>query len=398
VVAKTTVTDDITGITEVASSNIGTNVALTLAGAKTGSNYIVTVTDANKAVLYTGAITGSSSATIFDLNADGDLTLTPKAKYTVTVQTVGSVPGTLSKGKSVNITAADFVSATLKADTKATTVNSVKLTVTAPKSGVPTGIHYIEYTNVVDAKSKPDWNAAKVYTTANDPTAVTATDITITQLDPNSQYFFRIVTVDQTWATSTPEWDDMTKVSTSKEVKVKTAAVPLPTIAKNGFTLGADSAFGLKLVGNSMQRVDTLTNKNVLSALKPTLSGDPLYVYTLIASLDSKTDKATGKLLGAETVKKSNAAVTLTPNSANTSESDKKVTDLTGEATFAEIFTALDIKDTNFSSVKGLNVQIQVDVYYGKSNNGTAGAPEQSSDHFTLYSKASKIALPKWFV
>ncbi|MDR2439569.1 MAG: hypothetical protein LBE12_09415 [Planctomycetaceae bacterium] len=393
------VTEDITGITEV--TNTGTNFEVTLVGAKSGSNYIVTLADANKAVLYTGTVVGGSSSTTFNVStADTNLKLTPKAKYTVTVQTVGSVPGTVSKGKSVTITAADFVSATLR-DAKGTSINSVTVAVTAPTKGAGSGDkYYIEYTNVVDAKSKPDWNAAQVYTgTTTDPVAVTG-NVIIGKLDPNSQYFFRIVTVDQEYVSSSVGWDDMTKVATSKELKIKTAAVPLPTVAKNGFTLDSSSAFGLKLVGNSMARVDALaaTNKQVLSSLKPSGAGDPLYVYTLIASLDSKTDKATGKLLGAETIKVNTSPITLTVDSNETPKPDKKVTDLTGTAAFADIFKALGIDDTNFSSVKGLNVQIQVDVYYGQSNNGTADNPATSSDHFTLYSKASKVTLPKWFV
>jgi hypothetical protein len=407
-----TVADAITGITEV--TNTGTDFEVTLVGAKSGSTYIVTLTDVNKAVLYSGSVVGGATTTTFKVStADSNLKLTPKAKYTVTVQTIGSIPGTVSKGKSVTITAADFVSATLK-DARGTKVNEVTISVAAPTKGAGAGDkYYIEYTNVVDAKSKPDWNAAKVYTTGTttDPVAVGGGDsVTIGKLDPNSQYFFRVVTVDKAYVTGTGAgtgWSTTTKVATSKELKIKTSAVPLPTVTKNGFTVDTDAAFGLKLVGNSVSRVDFLAPdaKKVLSTLKPSsAAGDPLYVYTLIASQDSKTDKATGKLLGAETVETdldtaTPKPVTLTVTSANTTSSDKKVTDLTGVATFAEIFTALGVDDTNFSNVKGLNVQIQVDVYYGQADNTDgSGDPNPASDHFTLYSKASKIALPKWFV
>jgi hypothetical protein len=88
----------------------------------------------------------------------------------------------------------------------------------------------IEYTNVADAKGKPDWNAAKFYGTTT-PTPVTAgvNPITIDKLDPNSQYFFRIVTAGTAYNNG---WGTQTKIVASKEIKVKTAAVPLPTITK----------------------------------------------------------------------------------------------------------------------------------------------------------------------
>ncbi|MDR0338275.1 MAG: hypothetical protein LBI18_14460 [Planctomycetaceae bacterium] len=373
----------------------GTEATITISGTTAGTNYVVTIMDANKAVL--GTTTISATGNSEELKLDGTTgvigaNLTPKAKYTVTVQTVGSVPGTLSKGKIITINAANFVSATLKADTKATTINSVKVEIVAPKAGIPTGSHYLEYTNVVDAKGKADWNAAKVYTGAGtDPVAVTGT-IEITKLSPNSQYFFRIVTTDAAYNNG---WSDVTKTVASKEVKVKTAAVPLATITKNGFALDSNSEFGLKLVGNSMARVDALAApaKKVLGSLQPQGAGDPLYVYTLITSVDSKADKATGQLLGAKTV-----AATITSDPTKTSSTDKKVTDLTGTVTFATIFSQLVINNTNFGNVKGLSVQIRVDVYYGQPDNGTTTAPNVNSEHFTLYSKASKVALPKWFV
>ncbi|MDR2117824.1 MAG: hypothetical protein LBP87_15720 [Planctomycetaceae bacterium] len=390
-----TVTEDITAVTQVSNSNTGNNVKITLAGAKDGALYIVTVTDANKAILYTGNVTGSSTGTTFDFNADGGLTLTPKAKYTVTVQTVGSIPGMVSKGKTATINATDFMSGTLK-DAKGTTINTVKINVSAPSKGAGAGdLYYIEYTNAVDAKGKPDWNAAKVWLGSDytgDPEAVKG-DIQIGKLAPNSQYFFRIVTTDAAYSGG---WSGVKKVVASKELKIKTATVPQATITKNGFTLDSNSSFGLKLVGNSMARVDGMaaSAKQQLGSLKPANAGDPLYVYTIIASVDNKTDKATGQLVGAAKV--TNATVTV--DSAKTSSTDKKVTDLVGTATFADIFSKLGINDTNFSSVKGLNIQIQVDVYYGDANNGTAASPGTNSNHFTMYSKASKIALPKWFV
>ncbi|MDR1268057.1 MAG: hypothetical protein LBK82_00900 [Planctomycetaceae bacterium] len=379
----------------------GSDDTITISGTTVGTTYIVTITDANKAVLGTSTITATNtSEDVIFAGTTGVIgsNLTPKAKYSVTVQTVGSVPGTISKGKIATITATDFVSATLKADTKATTINSVSITVAAPTKGAGSGdTYYVEYTNVVDAKGKADWNAANVYTgTGTTAAAVTGT-ITIGKLNPGSQYFFRVVTVDKAYTGSTGgDWDDMTKVSTSKELKIKTAVLPLPTIAKNGFALDSNSEFGLKLAGNSMARVDALAAaaKQVLGALKPAGADVPVYVYTLIASTDSKMDKATGKLLGAQTV----TAATTSEDTSKTSSTDKKVTDLTSEAVFKDIFSVLGINDTNFSSVKGLNVQVQVDVYYGDSSGTANGSGNSNSIHFTLYSKASKVALPKWFV
>jgi hypothetical protein len=390
-----TAAEDITAITEVSNSNTGTNVQVTLAGAKDGAHYIITITDSNKAVLYKGTVTGAAAGTTFDFNTNGGLTLTPKAKYTVTAQTVGSVPGTISKGKSATITATDFVSGVLK-DAKGTTINSVKINVSAPSKGGGTGdLYYIEYTDVVDAKGKADWNAAKVWLGTDysgDPEAVKG-DIQVEKLAPNSQYFFRLVTTDTAYSGG---WSGVKKVVTSKELKIKTATVPQATIGKSGFALDSSSAFGLKLAGNSMARVDGMaaSAKQVLGALKPAGAGEPLYVYTLIASVDGKTDKATGKLLGAETVP--NAVLTV--DSAKTSATDKKVTDVIGTAKFTDIFSKLGIGETNFGSVKGLSIQIKVDVYYGVADNGTAATPNANANHFTLYSKASKVTLPKWFV
>ncbi|MDR2441875.1 MAG: hypothetical protein LBE12_21175 [Planctomycetaceae bacterium] len=388
------VSENITAITQVSNSNTGTNVTVKLEGAKDGSNYIVTITDSNKSIIYTGTVTGSASGTTFDFNSNG-ITLTPNAKYTVTVQTVGVIPGTISKGKTATITATNIVSGVLK-DAKGTTINAVKINVSAPSKGAGTNdLYYVEYTNVVDGKGKADWNAAKVWLGTDytgDPEAVKG-DIQIGKLTPNSQYFFRVVTTDAAYSGG---WSGVKKVVTSKELKIKTAAIPQATITKNGYTLDNNSSFGMKLTGNSMERVDSMaaSAKQALGSLKSAGAGDPLYVYTIIASVDGKTDKATGKLVGAEQV--ANAVVTV--DSAKTSATDKKVTDLTGTATFADIFSKLGINNTNFGSVKGLNLQIQIDVYYGATDNGTASSPGTNSEHFTLYSKAAKVALPKWFV
>ncbi|MDR2115400.1 MAG: hypothetical protein LBP87_03355, partial [Planctomycetaceae bacterium] len=399
-VAKVPAVADAITVAEKSNTNTGTDATVTISGTVVGTSYIVTVTDANKAVLGTKTIAGAATSTDVVLSdvIGSSVNLTPNAKYTVLVQTIGTVPGTVSKGKSVTITATNFVTATLK-DSKATKINEISIDVVVPAKGAGTGDkYYIEYTNVVDAKGKPDWNAAKVWLGTDyqgDPEAVSAT-ITIGRLDPNSQYYFRVVTVDKAW-TSSDNWSKMEKVATGKEIKIKTAAVPLPTVAKNGFTLDVNSAFGLKLVGNSTARVDALaaSGKQVLGSLKPTGTSDPLYVYTLIASQETKTD-ITGKLLGAKTV----TAGTITVDPGKTDKvgsTEKKITDLTGEATFAQIFDSLDVDHTNFSSVKNLNVQIQVDVYYGTAT-GTANSVAGSPDHFTVYSKSSKIALPKWFV
>jgi hypothetical protein len=355
---------------------------VTISGTTVGTSYIVTVTDANKAVLGTKTITATGTSEEIVLGGASGIVgeeLTPKAKYTVTVQTIGSVPGTISKGKTATITAADFVSATLK-DAKGTTISSVKVEVVAPKSGLPTGTHYIEYTNVVDAKGKADWNAANVYTgTGTDPVAVTGT-IEITKLNPNSQYFFRIVTVDSAWASGSNDWSQMTKVSTSKELKVKTAAVPLPTITKPGFTL-SDKDLALGFTGKSMLQVDNGATKKLLTSL----TGTPTYEYKLIVSQDSKVDKATGKLLGSKEldVTITDAVITGTDNKYKADNLQVTPIKFTGSD---GIFDKLGVTSSNVSSLKNLNFQLEVTVKYG------------TSETFTVYSKASKVALPKWFV
>ncbi|MDR0610203.1 MAG: fibronectin type III domain-containing protein [Planctomycetaceae bacterium] len=380
VVKAPSVTDSVT-----IAKKTGTGVAegtITISGTTVNTNYIITVTDANKAVLGTKTITATGTSEEVVLGGSSGLIgaeLTPKAKYTVTVKTIGSVPGAVSKGKSVTINAADFVSATLK-DAKGTTINSVKVEVVAPKSGVATGTHYMEYTNVVDAKGKADWNAAKVYTgTGTDPAAVTGT-VEITQLNPNSQYFFRVVTVDSAWASGTNEWDKMTKVSTSKELKVKTATVPLPTITKPGFTLdGTDLA--LDFTGKSMLQVDSGATKKALTGL----TGTPTYQYKLIVSQDSKVDKATGQLLSSQKldVTITDAVVAGTDNKYKADNLQVTPVKFTGTD---GIFDKLGLTPANVSSLKNINFQLEVTVNYG------------TSETFTVYSKVGKVTSPKWFV
>ena len=376
------------GKVEIDTINTGTSMQVKW-GAATGANsYVVTLKDANKAVLAT--FTVSTTSILFTEAASPsaagelDFSLTPGMKYTVEVQAIGTTPGTLSKASSATLTAAAYPVATVK-DAKATTITDISVTITEGKNVVAgSQYYYVEYTSVVDAKGKPDWNAAEVvsYTAtetitgnfaAGDPKAfTTGTTVKIEGLNPGTQYFVRVVAVDNA-ITSDPTgsgasavtWDDVTRVATGKEAKIKTTAVPLATISKSGFAMNVDE-FGFKFTGKDAAENDK----------KSLLKTGTTFTYTLLVSEVATVNKATGKLNGAQEIDAGSFIMT----SGTDAKGNPIITSRI--VTFSELVTNLNLKLDN---LKTLNFQLEVT--YADTN----------GDYAVTYTKVSKLTLPKWF-
>jgi hypothetical protein len=393
-----TIAKPVAATTPVTANNTGISATVNWTGID-GTSYLVEVLDVNKAVLETKTVTlaGSTSGSHSLTTA-----LTPGAKYTVNVYTLGDVPGTKSAALAINVTVAAYPGATVKAASSAKpTITTVSLVVTAPdtsKFPAGAGNYYIEYTNVADAKGKPDWNAAKFYGTTT-PTLVTAgvNPITIEKLDPNSQYFFRVVTAgtayDGTHAWKGSGQTGQTKIVASKEIKVKTAAVPLPTITKPSLALTSDNDLTLNFTGKSLEQVIAPLAGGTKAV---SLGGNAKIIYSVLVSASSTVDKATGKLLAAElvTVADNGGFVDggengIATNSDNNYKADNiKLTDAGLTALVLTGSTKLFDQLGNASSLKALNIQLVA----------TINSDLTADDGAVVYSKVAKITLPKWFV
>jgi hypothetical protein len=367
--------------------------------------YYVVLRDANKAVIAKGFVGGTATAgtlplKLFDLGeSNTGFDLTAKAKYTLEVY--GVVGTTVSTAKATgSLSVADYPAATIKAGKP--TVNGVSITVT-DKSVAAGKFYYVEYTKVADAKSKPDWSTATVEKLAAGNVAAgggTAYPLG-TKLDPSTQYYVRIVTADVDVAisggkwvpgASTSSWIGSKAVVFGKEVKVKTAAVPLATVGKPAIGFDATNFdMTLKTVGQTM-----LSGKGadaIFTTGTPPISG-ATFAYKLLVSIDSKVDKVTGKLLGSKEIElklSSPAAVgddiiieTYTPKSGSPVAGGQYKLEyaLTGDD---GIFKELGITATNAANLKNLNFQLLTEVTYG-------------TDSFESVTKPGKVALPKWFV
>jgi hypothetical protein len=365
--------------------------------------YYVVLRDANKAVIASGFV--ALNATTPQLSLPTGVTLTPKAKYTVEVygvsgKTVGStkVSGTL--------TVADYPAATLKvaSNTKAT-VNGVSISVTDKNTNGK--FYYVQYTSVADAKSKPDWSTAIVekLPTASLPTSSGGVAYSLgTKLDPNTQYYIRIVTADAdvaitgsganaTWtngnAGGLDDWNEATTVVFGKELKVKTAAVPLATTGKPALSLNStDYNITLKTTGQTMlsakgaDAIFTNTNAPLTGAT---------FSYKLLVSLDSKVDKVTGKLLGSAEINLTtgtNIKIEDLPAKGNVTKVTNGQYTLEYALTGADgIIKALGVTASNISNLKSLNFQLVTTVTYDSGNAS-----------FDSVSKVGKVTMPKWFV
>jgi hypothetical protein len=358
---------------------------------KLPTQYYVVLRDANKAVL-TGDFVSVASA-YRGVTLTPPTHLTPKGKYTIEVYGVigSSAFAIIGSAKATGtFTVPDYTGATIKAGKP--TVNSVSITVTDKnQSFLVEKFYYLEYTNIVDAKGKPDWNTAAVE-------KVTATiwgdsyDLKA-KLDPNTQYYMRIVTADVDAATSdtyygswgsSAGWRNAKNVALGKEIKIKTAAVPLAVISKSGLSFNTES-FGmtLKSVGQTM-----LAGKgtDALFGTDKPFSG-AIFYFSLLVSLDSKVDKATGHLIGALEVELDDCNIqleNLIPKSGSPIVDGQYTLEyaLTG---VDGIFDKLNVSAVNVANVKNLSFQLLTTVRY---NTGI----------FESVTKPGKIAMPKWFV
>jgi hypothetical protein len=318
--------------------------------------YKILVYDANKALIdYAYVAAGTQEYAI-------TATLTPKSKYTVEIYAVaaaGKSNEKLSSKLSISVTTNDYPASTVKVDTKQITIVSAKgLTITEPKK-VPAGTvlnHYVEYTDVVDAKGKPDWNAAIVeqITDKTKPFDLAA------QLNPNTQYFVRIITI------NTSALATATQVVYGKETKFKTATIPLATLTKSGFALAANYDYGIKLGIQSPAHNDT---KKML----PTILQTSFQYQLFVAGDKAKVDKATGILSGAIDLG------TITFTLVSDPRKPFYVSDIVSLSKIVSAFSDL----TQLKSI-----QFQLVVTYTNTNLG--------GDFAILPTKPLKFSLPKW--
>jgi hypothetical protein len=317
--------------------------------------YKILIYDANKSLIdYAYVAAGTQE---YSINA----TLTPKSKYTVEIYAVaaaGNFNEKLSSKLSISITANDYPASTVKTDSKKITIVSASgLTITEPKK-IPSDAvlyHYVEYTNVVDVKGKPDWNAAVVEQII-DPKK---TFDLAAQLNPNTQYFVRIITINATTFAAADQ------VVYGKETKFKTATIPLATFTQSGFALDGSYNYGVKFGIQSPSQIDT---KKMLPP-----SGTTFQYQLLVADDKAKIDKSTGLLIGAKELQ--DIVVTL----VNDPRKPFFVSEVVPLSDIASVFD-------NLTQLK--SIQFQLAVTY--TNSALGGIFAQ------LPTKALKFSLPKW--
>ncbi len=272
-------------------------------------------------------------------------------------------------------------------DAKASTITDIKVTVTKNAKATGDQFYYVEYTSVTDAKGKPDWSAANVVDNSSGATGAptgAAGDYTISKLNPGTQYFVRVVTTDKAYSgASGGQWSEMTKSVASKEVKIKTLAVPMATISKPGFAVdGTD--FGVKM--------GVLAPSAAVKAGKLELmnAADEFTYELFVADASAKADKVTGALAGAEKVATwQNTAIPETKDAKG-----KVVATSSPFVSLADIATLLP----SIGTMKSVQFQLKVTYTSDGYNNGNGKNDGTQEVYCTNYTKAAKLTLPKWFV
>ncbi|MDR3199232.1 MAG: hypothetical protein LBU34_15300, partial [Planctomycetaceae bacterium] len=355
--------------------------------------YYVVLRDANKAVIASEYFQSSGR-----LYLERDVILSPKSKYTVEVYGVfGTTISTAKTTKTFTVEDYPVTSVKLAGGTKVS-LDSIAITI----SGQYDGYRYLQYTNIVDAKGKPDWNTAIIEKLDSGNLSTYVLGSGTMKLKPNTQYYVRVVTANANvaykgnqphfalWSSGNDplqrdSWWEATRVVFGKELKVKTAAVPLAVISKSGLSVDKQSNLALKAVGQTMlaaKGADDFFGKD-----KP-LNGASLG-YMLIVSTDSKVDKVTGKLLGGTEISLYPSDITITALSVkngNVIENGQYTIEcaLTGNDGFG-IFETMGLSSANISALKTLNFQLVTFVSYGTRNG------------FISITKPSKVTMPKWF-
>jgi hypothetical protein len=171
-------------------------------------------------------------------------------------------------------------------------------------------------------------------------------ELTVKSLKPLTAYTFRVIALNKTVASAA-----------SDVISVTTPFAMTTTIAKAGYTItsGSDLAFmftGKTPIGNDKTG---------------TVSGN--FVYELIVSSGTKTDKNSGELIGS--VSLGTIAVTLSADSK---------TYISDMVLISDVITAIG----NLTLYKNIQFQLRV--------SPTAG----ESAHFE-FSKILRLPLPKWF-
>jgi hypothetical protein len=263
--------------------------------------------------------------------------------------------------------------------------------------------YYLQYTSVVDAKGKPDWN------TATSEEVDSSIEDFKTQLKPGTQYFARVVTVGEGrhYGTSPDNVTEIVEdrvVATSKEIKFKTLDVPLAAISKPGFAMDGPN-FGFKF--NVMTPNATATAK--LPLFSPSMSLPETkteFMYEIIvADGSAKIDKATGMLIGGVSLSQEIGDLVIADSQQLdlVSGSTKFTPSVSPVVTIQDTQAALSELGLSLDSMKALQFQLKVTYMLVDAETGALVKPtdyglQESAYYAESYTKAAKLTLPNWFV
>lgn len=315
----------------------------------------IKVYDSNKALI--ASSTQTSDPTETDPYTYSLTGLTPGSKYFVEITALTEDPYVKSTTYKITVQTPAYQPVTVKAGKTSVLDAEVTVTDTNVNKDDTNTSYVVEYTNVVDGKGKPDWNTAATVTIQSaEFLQSTSKTISLTGLNPSTQYYVRVVKI-------TTDGTNPIMAANGKEAKLKTATAPTAAISKSGFAMdGTD--FGFKFTGTTPLKSDT---KGILP--------NSTFAYKIIVSSSSTTNASTGKLDGdvAE-------FVMTVANGELTFESPVvKFSDL------AKAVASGGLGDlTQFSTL-----YFQLEVVYTETG--------ETDSYATTYTKAAKIALPKWF-
>ncbi|MDR1141871.1 MAG: fibronectin type III domain-containing protein [Planctomycetaceae bacterium] len=327
-------------------------------------------------------------------NIESDLT--PNSTYKITVASVfnpqqkiyTNVQEVVSKDLSISVKTPAFTPVkvtTAKAEYTSNTISLIDKTYALNSAtNNPNKYYYLEYTHVTNTSGQPDWNSAFVEdlsSVTSVPTNSSGTVVTNYRLKqsltPGTQYYVRVVTLNYPFRS--PTGLSASQVAYSTTVKFKTAALPLPTITKSGFSITDNFQFGIDFKGKTLEQAAKDKKLNITSIF----SGIN-YSYELLVSTGTTVDKGTGLLNGAVSMP--------TTIETNTNEFSALPVPLGGEE---GIFKKLGINSGSLGAFKSLGFQLKITVnYLYKSTTSDPGTPTS----FDIYTKPVKLTMPKWFI
>lgn len=317
--------------------------------------FVVNVYDSNKALIDSTTMTSDPAQTADYSYILTDLT--PGSKYFVEITATTEDPYVKSSTYKIAVQTPEYQPATIKAGK--TGILDAEIVVTDLKVDPDDAntSYVVEYTNFVDGKGKPDWNTAETIDIDSvDFGQKTSITVALTGLNPNTQYYARIVKI-------TTDGTDPIMAANGKEAKFKTATAPSAAISKSGFTMDG-TEFGFKFTGTTPLKSDT---KGVLP--------DSTFAYKILVASASTTNPSTGKLDG-------NVAEFVMTVGADQLSFESPVVKFSDLAAAVGSGGLGDL--TQFSTL-----YFQLEVVYT--------ATGDTNPYATTHTKVAKIALPKWF-